>query len=89
MLKATPTTLPESGYVDVEGIVKEPRVNINREKTEDEDCKDHINSIHHGAEGSTRPISSLQAISEVLLGDPLHTSCVICHEEFSQPETNS
>ncbi|KNE94718.1 hypothetical protein PSTG_11906 [Puccinia striiformis f. sp. tritici PST-78] len=92
MLKATFTNVPESGPMDAGGIIEEQKVNIDREKNQDVNCKDPITSykpIHQDAEGSTRPTSSLQEISEVLLGDPLHTSCVVCHEEFSQPKENS
>ncbi|KAI9620292.1 hypothetical protein H4Q26_013862 [Puccinia striiformis f. sp. tritici PST-130] len=92
MLKATFTNVPESGPMDAGRIIEEQKVNIDREKNQDVNCKDPITSykpIHQDAEGSTRPTSSLQEISEVLLGDPLHTSCVVCHEEFSQPKENS
>ncbi|POW18194.1 hypothetical protein PSHT_06094, partial [Puccinia striiformis] len=92
MLKATFTNVPESGPMDAGGIIEEQKVNIDREKNQDVNCKDPITSykpIHQDVEGSTRPTSSLQEISEVLLGDPLHTSCIVCHEEFSQPKENS
>ncbi|KAH9455548.1 hypothetical protein Pst134EA_023007 [Puccinia striiformis f. sp. tritici] len=90
MLEATSTTVPESGAMDVDGIIKEQ--NKNREKTEGDSRKDQSTSqqsIHHDAEGSTRPTSSLQDISEVLLGDPLHADCAICLQEFSEPKKNS
>ncbi|KAI7950862.1 hypothetical protein MJO29_009536 [Puccinia striiformis f. sp. tritici] len=86
MLKAaTPTTLSESGPVDVDGIIKEQRVNTNRKKTKDVNNKDHIPSH----KSTQHDVGSSTDISEVLLGDPLHTTCVVCHEEFSQPEKNS
>ncbi|KAI7945931.1 hypothetical protein MJO29_012319 [Puccinia striiformis f. sp. tritici] len=90
MLEATSTTVPESGAMDVDGIIKEQ--NKNREKTEGDSRKDQSTSqqsIHHDAEGSTRPTSSLQDTSEVLLGDPLHADCAICLQEFSEPKKNS
>ncbi|KAI9623183.1 hypothetical protein H4Q26_014679 [Puccinia striiformis f. sp. tritici PST-130] len=70
LLEATSTNVPESDPADVNRIIKEQKADTNGEKTED----DHITSqksIHDDAEGSTRPTSSLQDISEVLLGDPL------------------
>ncbi|KAH9441248.1 hypothetical protein MJO28_015772 [Puccinia striiformis f. sp. tritici] len=92
MLEASSTNVFESGRMNVDGTLKEQRAHTNREETEDESSRDHITSqksIHHDAEGSTRPTSSILDVSEVLLGDPLHTTCLVCHEEFSQPEKNS
>ncbi|KAH9441253.1 hypothetical protein Pst134EB_029919 [Puccinia striiformis f. sp. tritici] len=87
LLEATSTNVPESDPTDVNRIIKEQKADTNGEKTED----DHITSqksIHDDAEGSTRPTSSLQDISEVLLGDPLETPCAICGQESSQPQKN-
>ncbi|KAI7936319.1 hypothetical protein MJO28_015769 [Puccinia striiformis f. sp. tritici] len=92
MPTTTSTTLPESGRMDVDGILKEKGVNTNREKTEDENSKDHKTShksTHGDSEGRTRPTSSRQDISEAPLGDPLHTPYVIRHDESSQPKKDS
>ncbi|KAH9466195.1 hypothetical protein Pst134EB_001255 [Puccinia striiformis f. sp. tritici] len=92
ILEASSTTVPESGPVDFDGIIKEQRVNTSRKKTQDKNYKDHITShksIHGDAGSSTRPTSSPQHLSEVLLGDPLNTRCAICKGKFCLPEKDS
>ncbi|KAH9449252.1 hypothetical protein Pst134EB_020077 [Puccinia striiformis f. sp. tritici] len=92
MLESTSNNELESVHKDLDIITNEQGVNTNRKNTEDETHKDLITSsksIHDDTGDGTRLTSSLQDISEVLLGDPLHGSCVICQCEFCQPEKNS